>query len=242
MQSTENFEQQRLGRLVGWSLLGSIVIGIASALFLVDGIDINLSADVVATAENMLEAELRLRAKAYIGVLSFALGILVSVGLFLLLRKSGQLLAAWSLLVSLGASVLGLLGAMFAMNAAEIASDPAYRNITDEAQRLMLAGLQATSDYTSFHLGLILSTVGMAGFFYLFLKSNLIPKIIAGWGLFASIFVVVTIVARDFIPILGHSTITAAFMVSNLIALVSTGFYLSIRGVAKKPDQEAGIG
>ena len=93
MQFTESFEQQKLARVVGWSLLGSIIIGIASALFLVDGIDINLSADVVATAENMLEAELRLRAKAYIGLLSFALGILVSAGLYLLLRKSGQLLA-----------------------------------------------------------------------------------------------------------------------------------------------------
>lgn len=77
-----------------------------------------------------------------------------------------------------------LLGAMFAMNAAEFASDPAYTTMVNEAQRLMLAGLQATSDYTSFHLGLIISSAANAGFFYLFIKSGLIPKLIAGWGLF----------------------------------------------------------
>ncbi len=117
------------------------------------------------------------------------------------------------------------------MNAAEIASDPAYGTLVNEAQRLMLTGLQATYSYTSFHLGLILSSMAMAGFFTLFIKSNLIPKIIAGWGLFASLFVAVTIVLRDFIPILGNNAVTTAFMVSNLIALVSTGLYLAIRGV-----------
>jgi len=231
MHATENLDPQTLARWVGWSLLGTILIGIVSTLFVVQDIDINLTADVVATAENMLKAELALRAKAYIAVLLFAIDAIISVGLFLLLRKTGALLALWSLLISFAAAVLILLGAMFSMNAAEIASNAAYGNLTNEAQRLMLAGLQATSSYTSFHLGLILSAMGMAGFFYLFFKSNLIPKIIAGWGLFASIFVAVTIVARDFIPILGNNAITAAFMASNLIAIVSTGLYLVIRGV-----------
>lgn len=231
MQSIESFNPQTLGRWVGWSILATLIIGFSSAFLIADGIDINLTADVKATAQNMLEAELRLRAKAYIAALTFALDGLVSIGLFLLLRKSGQLLAAWCLLVSVTAAIFSLLGAMFALNAAEIAGDPAYQNIANEMQRLMLAGLQATSNYTSFHLGLVLSSFAMAGFFYLFLKSALIPRVIAGWGLFASLFVGVTIVARDFIPILGHETITATFMISNLVAIVATGIYLSIHGV-----------
>ncbi len=231
MEKTENFDVQVLARRVGWALLATIVFGIIAAMFVAQGIDINMSADVVATAENMLEAELRLKAKAYIGTFIFALGALVSVGLYLLLRKSGPLLAGWSLFVSLAASILILLGSVFAMNAAQIAGNEAYNLLTDEAGKLTLLGLQATSDYTSFHLGLILSSAAMAGFFYLFFKSGLIPKIISGWGLFASLFVVFMIVARDFIPILGHNGLTAAFMVSNLIALVSTGLYLGIRGV-----------
>ncbi len=231
MQSVENFNPRTLGRWVGWSILATLVIGFSSAFLIAEGIDINLTADVKATAQNMLEAELRLRAKAYIAALTFALDGLVSIGLFLLLRKSGQLLAAWCLLVSITAAIFSLLGAMFALNAAEIAGDSAYQNIANETQRLMLAGLQATSNYTSFHLGLVLSSFAMAGFFYLFLKSALIPRLIAGWGVFASLFVGVTIVVRDFIPILGHEAVTAAFMISNLVAIVATGIYLSIHGV-----------
>lgn len=236
MQSLETVNPQSLGRWVGWSMLATLVIGFSSAFLIVEGIDINLSADVEATAQNMLQAELRLRAKAYIAALTFALDGLVSIGLFLLLRKSGQLLAAWCLLVSVTAAVFLLLGAMFAMNAAEIAADPAYQNIANDTQRLLLAGLQATSNYTSFHLGLILSSFAMAGFFFLFLRSALIPRVIAGWGLFASLFVGITIVARDFIPMLGQEAVTAAFMISNLVAIVATGVYLSIHGVRTDPE------
>lgn len=230
MQALDEANPRALARLVGWSLIGTIVIGILSALFVVRDIDINLSANVAAVAENMLDAEPQLRAKAYISALLVIVEILIGVGFFLLLRRSGPLLAGWSLLTGLVGSILALLGAVFALNAVEIATNPAYSALTDDA-RLTLLGLQATSNYTSFHLGLILSSAANTGFFYLFLRSKLIPAIIAGWGLFASTFVVVAIVARDFIPLLGHETITAAFMLSNLIALVSTGLYLGIRGV-----------
>jgi len=231
MQSEGSLAPQTLGRWVGCAILATLVVGIASALFIVTGIDINMSADVEATARNMLEAEERLRAKGYIAALTFAMDGFVSIGLFMLLRRTGQLLAAWCLLVSLAAGIVTLFGGVFALNAAQFAGNPAYQNITDATQRLMLTAVQATSSYTSFHLGLVLSSFAMAGFFYLFLKSALIPKIIAGWGVFASLFVAITIVARDFILILGHGNITAAFMVSNLIAIVTTGLYLAVRGV-----------
>ncbi|WP_108811318.1 DUF4386 family protein [Sphingorhabdus sp. Alg231-15] len=220
-----------LARIVGGSLLATIFVGMAAALTVAQGIDINLSADVVATAQNMLEAETQLRAKSYIALVMFGLEAAVGVGLFLLLRPAGQLLAGWSLIVSIAAAILALLGAVFNMNAAEIAGDLAYAQMASESQRLLLTGMQATSDYTSFHLALVLSSASKAGFFYLFLKSGLIPKLIAGWGLFASLFVSTAITMRDFVPIIGHSGVTISFMASNLIALLATALYLTIKGV-----------
>lgn len=224
-------DTQILARIVGCSLLATILVGMAGALTVGQGIDINLSADVMATAQNMLNAETALRAKAYLALLVFALQVVISAGLFMLLRPSGQLLAAWSLVVSLGAALLVLIGAVFNLNSAELAGNIAYTELADDNQRLLLTGLQATSDYTSFHLGLILSSISMAGFAYLFLRSGLIPNLIAGWGLFAFIFVALAIVARDFVPIIGHGAVTASFMISNLIALVTMGLYLAIKGV-----------
>ena len=129
------------------------------------------------------------------------------------------------------AALLSVLGAVFLMNSAEIASRPAYTVLADGADRLLINALQATSNYTSFHLSIVLSSAALAGFFWLFLKSGQIPKLIAAWGLFASLFVASTVVLRDFIPALGHNAVTAAFMLSNLIALLSTSIYLAAKGV-----------
>lgn len=221
----------RTARTVGCSQLLLIVLGIATSMLVSQGIDINLSADVEATARNMLDAELRLRAKAYLACLSFALSTIVSVGLFLLLQSHGRLLASSALVISLAGALLSLLGAVFAMNVAEIASAAAYSSITSEAQRLMLAGMQATSDYTSFHLGLVISSAANAGFFYLFLRSQWIPMLIAVWGIFASVLVVMAIVGRDFVPALGQASVTISFMAANLIALIALSLYLGIKGV-----------
>ena len=99
----------------------------------------------------------------------------------------------------------------------------------------MLAGIQATSDYTSFHLSLVISCVAQAGFFFLFLRAGLIPRLISGWGVFASLLVSTVVVARDFIPALGNSGLTMAFMLGNLVALLSLSLYLGIKGVRVDP-------
>ena len=231
MHDSELTDSVSLGRRVGLAWLATMLIGILATVLFGKGIDINLSADVEAVATAMLGAETRLRALAYAALLVFALDLLVSVGLFLLLRSAGPLLAAWSLAGRITAGLLSVLSAVFLMNSAEIASRPAYTVLADNADRLLLNGLQATSNYTSFHLSLVLSSAALAGFFWLFLRSGRIPKLIAGWGLFASLFVAITIVLRDFIPALGHIAITMAFMLSNLIALFSTSIYLAAKGI-----------
>lgn len=83
MQEIPYADQIRIARAVGWALLSGIVIGIVAAMFISAGIDINLSAGVEATARNMLDAETRLRAQAYIGVLGFALSALIATGCYL---------------------------------------------------------------------------------------------------------------------------------------------------------------
>lgn len=58
-----------------------------------------------------------------------------------MLKSSGWLLAAWSLSARLLAGLLSVLGAVYLMNSAEVASRPAYTELTEAADRL-----QATSN------------------------------------------------------------------------------------------------
>jgi hypothetical protein len=227
-------EMKTIARRTGAAWLATIVIGIAAAVFVGRGLDINLSADVEAVATAMLQAEARLRAMAYVNLLLFALDLMVSIGLFLLLRPVGMLLAAWSLAARIGAGMLSVLSAMFLMNSAEIASRPAYQALAEQADRLLLNGVQATSTYTSFHLSIVLSSAAMAGFFWLFLKSRKLPAPLAAWGVFASLFVAGAVVARDFVPAIGHPVVTVAFMASNLVAILGAAIYLCFLGVREQ--------
>lgn len=222
---------QTVARWSGIALLATIIFGMVGAFSIAQGIDVNLTANIAETAENMLDAESSLKAKAYLALLTFGLGMIFSVGCFLILRRFGVLLASWALVISIAASTVTLLGAVAAMNAVHIAGYADDLASVSRSDQLAFAALQATIDYTSFHLMLVLSSVGNAAFYLLFLRSGLIPKIIAGWGLFASCFVASAIVARDFIPAIGSDIITAAFMLSNLVALVTTGLYLAIVGL-----------
>ncbi|MBT8137258.1 MAG: DUF4386 domain-containing protein, partial [Gammaproteobacteria bacterium] len=142
-------QAQSIARCTGAALLATLLVGILVSVFVAHGIDINLSADIVATAQNMLDAELRLRGKAYAMALLFALDAVIAVGFFLLLREHNTFLATWALVVSVAAMLLMLLGAVYALNAAHIAGNSAFETLGTDAQRLMLAGLQATADYTS---------------------------------------------------------------------------------------------
>jgi len=231
MHVPESNDPVVLARRTGCAWLATILVGMLATLLLGQGIDINLSADVEAVAKAMLGAEGRLRALAWAGLLIFALDLFVSVGLFLLLAADGPLLAGWSLVARLMAALISALGSVFLLNSAEIAGRPAYGVLADGADRLLLNGLQATSSYTSFHLSIVLSSAALAGFFWLFLSSGRIPRVIAAWGLFASLFVASAIVVRDFVPIVGHTFVTAAFMLSNLVALFSASIYLAVKGV-----------
>lgn len=224
-------EKVSTARIAGAALLATIIIGILSAMTVSAGIDINLSADVEATARAMLAAETQLHAKSYVALLIIGLNLVFLFSIYRLLRNAGPLLAGWSVGVGLVSVAFGLFGVVAAMNAAELAGTAAYQTLANGEQRLLLAGLQATTDYTSFHLSLVMSSAANAAIFILFLRSGDVPKIIAGWGLFASLFVVTALVTRDFIPVIGDDKVTLAFMVSNLLALVATGLYLAIRGV-----------
>ena len=159
MQNENNLDLQGLSRTLGWSLIAVIVIGIAASMTVSSGIDINLSANITKTSENMLTAEHRLRAKAYVALLLFALEVFISIALFLVLRGYGLVLATWSFMLSISANMIILLSAIYTMNAALIAGNSAFDVIGGGTQRLAFTSLQVAADYTSFHLSLVIGSI-----------------------------------------------------------------------------------
>lgn len=218
--------ENAIARLTGFAMMATIVIGIINATVVSPGIDINLSADVTATAQEMLRSAPRLKARGWLLMALFGLEVLGLVGFYLLLNKFGPLLSAWALIIGGVAAAFALTASVNAFAASEIA-DGALPGTTG----LDHAAMEAVANYSSFHLALVISSVSNVVFYGLFLKSRLIPAPIAVLGLGASLFVALAIVGRDFVAILGAGSVTTAFMASNLLAIVATAVYLVLRGV-----------
>jgi len=219
-------------RIAGAALLATIVIGAVGAATIAPGIDVNLSGDIAATAANMQNSGSSLLALGWMRLLILSLELLFYIAIWLAVRSRASLLAGWSGSMGVTSAILGSLGAVIAMNAHQIA---ASATIAAEQQAALLS-LQATLDYTSFHLSLVLGAIAKAGFFAILLGAAMAPRWLTAFGMFASLLVAFVLVGRDFVPILGSDNVTIAFLAANFIALLSLGIFLSWKGLRGKTE------
>lgn len=217
----------RAARAAGVALLASIALGLLVALTLAPGIDVNLTADIGGTAANMAQAGPSLLGLGWLRLAVFALEVLFYTGLWIALKDRIPLISGWAAIIGIASAILGTVGSLIAMNAAQIAVDGAY----SDAGRLELLALQATLDYTSFHLALVLGCVAKAAFFASMFALHSVPRAVSAFAVFASLFVMTGVIGRDFIDMLGNDMVTAAFLASNVMALLLIGGFLAWRGV-----------
>ncbi|MBV9570873.1 MAG: DUF4386 domain-containing protein [Alphaproteobacteria bacterium] len=80
-----------------------------------------------------------------------------------------------------------------------------------------------------FQMTVIFFSVGSILFFYLFLKSRLIPRLISGFGIFASILV--TLLGFSNLVVPRYSEALSPGWIAILVAEVAAGLWLLIKGV-----------
>ena len=224
-------------RWTGAALLAGVVLGILNALNVSPGIDINLSGDFRATAEAMLQSPDRLQARGWMLMAIFACQAASLSGFYLLTRERSPFPALWALLAGLVAATFSLSASVNAFAAAKLAS-----GVLPIEGAQAHAVMETVANHSSFHLALVLSSLAGAVFYGVFLRFRLLPPILAGFGLFASLFVAAVIVGRDFVSALGQDAFAAAIMGANLIAIVATGFYLIVKGVQEGTPSAATTG
>ena len=222
---------KHVARATGVALLLTIGLGIITSVFVSGDINVNVNADAREIIDAMRGAAGRVYGKAWIGAGLAALDAFIAAGLYLLVRQRAPFAALASLLVAVLAAALSLDVAAATLNAANLLESRALANTLNPGEVEMLLTALVATDYSVFHLGTVVNAAAKAGFFALLLVSRRVPRPLAGWGLFASLFVVTGIVGRDFIGALGHNAISIAFILCNLVAYLALGLYLTIRGV-----------
>ena len=155
--------------------------------------------------------------------------------LYLTLRPEDPNLAVLGLLFRSGESVVGAVGIVMALAALEIrlAVSGQTAFAADELGSLAsLISLAPTAEIAA-----IFFSLGSAVFFWVLLRSELIPKALSLLGLVASITYAALWVARLLVP--ESSGLAVAGSVPILLAEVSTGVWMLWKGITPSADRLA---
>ncbi len=152
----------------------------------------------------------------------------LALGLFGALRPFAAAAAGWALSFRLLEAALGVL---------TITVEVAGVHARLAGSRLGMGVLEFAHWASAAELSAFIFTIGSTIFFFLFLRSGYIPRVLAGWGLFSSVLSFGTCGMHLVRPALPAMTMTA--WVPMLIAEVSTGLWLLIKAVRVKSSRTA---
>lgn len=181
------------------------------------------------TAQNLLASNALYRAALVADLLTFC-GVVVLVwALYRLLREVDRPLAglgAFFRLVELGAHFAAL---AFGLAALSLLARGEYTQAFSDPQLQGLVGLALRAQGAGLTLGFIPLGLGSAVFAYLFFRSRLVPRLLAAWGIFASLL----LACYSFGVVLTPSTVALfyAFMLPMFVYEVGLGLWLLLKGV-----------
>ncbi|HYF63467.1 MAG TPA: DUF4386 domain-containing protein [Herpetosiphonaceae bacterium] len=225
--------QNTAARLAGVMYLFTMVTAIASSVVRSRLI---VSDDSDATAAKILASEGLFRLSIAGDLLTFACIAVLALGLYLALRTVSKPLALLGLFWRLAEATLMFalpLGSLFALR---LLSGAQSGLEAGQARGLALAALNAYG--SAFEACMILLGLGSIVFNYLFYVSGAIPRVLAGWGVASSIFLVVCVFAILLLP--GQAALLRQIIyVPGFLGEVSLGLWLAVKGVRVQPARPA---
>jgi hypothetical protein len=154
--------------------------------------------------------------------------VLLAVGLYVTLRPVDANLALTALLFRIIETATGAVGVVSAFATLQVYLAANHFHGLDANQLAALVDL--TSSASGTYIAAIFFCVGSTIFFYLFLRSGYIPKVLAGWGVFASVLYMLAFGVSLIAP-QASGILIAIGSIPILMAELSTGLWLLIRGI-----------
>jgi len=180
------------------------------------------------TAHHIQASEGLYRIALLSGVVGTMMTVLLAVGLYVTLRPVDANLALIALLFRIVETATGAVGAVSAFATLQAYLTANHSNGLEASQLAVL--VDVTSSASGFSVAAIFFCVGSTIFFYLFLRSGYIPRILAAWGVFASVLYLLAFVV-SLIATQASGILIAISSIPILIAELSTGLWLLIRGI-----------
>ncbi len=218
--------QARAARLAGAMFLFINVTGIFSEIFVRGSL---LSGDVTQVAQNIIGSE-RLYRLSIVGDLATFTGVIVLIwALYVLLRPVNRDLAVLAAFLRVVEIPVGVAATVNSLIAVRLLSSAEYLEVFEAGQLHALSRLARNAFGFGQDVGFIFVGLGSTVFAYLLLRSRYIPRILAGWGVFASLL----FTTYNFLIIVFPGAVETLMYISFApmgIYEITLGFWLLLKG------------
>jgi hypothetical protein len=162
--------------------------------------------------------------------------VLLAIGLYVTLKPVDGNLAIAALIFRLAESVIGAVVIVVGFATLQIYLDASDAGAFDTSQLRVLVDLSSRTSTIGTEISVIFFSLGSATFFYLFLRSGYIPRLLAVWGLLGSLLCFAAFVASLLVP---HSAelLTSIGGLPVGIAEPVVGFWLLVWGIKRQAQR-----
>jgi len=235
MASSESDKSQiRWARLAGFMYL---FVDIAYAAGLVIARHFEVPGNFAETARGIVASETLYRIAVSSQLVASICTVFLAFGLYVAVKPIGKSLALLALLFRLVEATIFGLNVLFSFVVLEsfIASD--YLKAFGGNQPTVFLNLRSAFYSDSFTIAGIFFSFGSILFFYLFLKSTYIPKVLSAFGLFSSALVTVISFTELILPRNAALLQVGWGWVPLALAEILVGLWLLFKGVNLEPRE-----
>jgi len=215
-------------RVAGLAYVLIIMLGI----FCVGFIDSKLivPSNNAATANNIIANDLLFRIGIAGVLILYASVVVLSWALYVILKTVNKNLALLALLLRSGEAILGGATILISFIVLLLLNGEDYSTAFETEQLQALAGLFLNLRTAALDIVLIFVGLGGTVFCYLFFKSNYVPGILAAWGIFTYLSMLVLAHINILIPNRPEMIEIVLFALGAFFELIF-GFWLLFKGV-----------
>lgn len=223
---------QFYARVAGVIYLSAMALSIFSQVFVLDRLVVQ--GDARATAGNILASEGLFRFGIAVDVAIAASDVVIAWAFYELLKAVDRSLALVGAFLRVADGAILAITTFSALLTLRLLSGVDYLQAFDASQLQSLARLSVSARGAGFFVAFVFLGLGSAVFAYLLFKSRYVPRVLAGWGVFASLVLALGSLA----VILSRWFATNASMIYMLPMFfyeVPLGLWFLIRGVEVPP-------
>jgi len=189
------------------------------------------SGDAAQTARNIMAHERLFRLGTASNLTVFALDVVLIIALYVVLMPVNRTLAllatGWGLIETAILFVVTLSD----FDVLRILSGADYLHAFDANQLQGLARLSLSAHGDAYNVGLVLAGLRSTAFCYLWFKSRFIPRVLAAWGMLASVLMGASAFAFIIFPELAKVVRVEIYGAPIFFFELTIGFWLLLKGL-----------